>query len=615
MQKKKPPAPKVKRSRTRLGCFTCRDRHMKCDEQLPVCQNCINSKRKCYRGIRLNFTQYTIYDPREAGQAAPEPYAPPQPFRILDQSITVSQMYSNGAERYRPYLHLHSPTDLQDADRLLLHDLSSAALLAPPDVPDPPPLAYQQGQMPLSHVLLVAAVEPVPLAPYAIDPAPSMLEGDLWALPLAGNNMYSILDNVILENYDIKSVLMHQMGQAADHMDAEGEFAPLYGPFVTFPMAESNAFQYRKQSWPVPAEFKSEFETPALAAQPFIALLQSQKYYWLLDLFNDLNFWKAVVPNYCARLAQTDDDAWKPRSRFLLDCLLACDELSSLDAVLACAREQLSEWSEFGSKDVTATTFRAFERVLVLVVLILLAVLLHLVRPGFTVDNTCIMILANQGLLCHKLVARYQRILEAKFKRMTSAVLTVASFQAIVILRYFIRAQLRSRFPDTLLGNHSQALANPLEADVVYDELHEYSLGDLFTLSAFEQHHVDNGFAGFDITPADRTAVSDAARLRQCFWGLVKLENLLQHQRTQQPGAEWTSSSATPGTVLIPNDKCTALNLLGAYVHKLQVQPNSGRGPDPTKRLQDIFSKINSSTMAQDIKEKWGTMFGWTMEL
>ena len=32
----------IKRSRTRSGCVTCRDRHIKCDEQQPVCKTVKN---------------------------------------------------------------------------------------------------------------------------------------------------------------------------------------------------------------------------------------------------------------------------------------------------------------------------------------------------------------------------------------------------------------------------------------------------------------------------------------------------------------------------------------------------------------------------------------------
>lgn len=55
----------AKPRRVRTGCLTCRKRHLKCDEAVPDCQNCRKSKRICKRGVRLNFLDITIHEPRE----------------------------------------------------------------------------------------------------------------------------------------------------------------------------------------------------------------------------------------------------------------------------------------------------------------------------------------------------------------------------------------------------------------------------------------------------------------------------------------------------------------------------------------------------------------------
>lgn len=56
-----PPVSKPKRVRT--GCLTCRNRHLKCDEALPICMNCQKSNRKCERGVRLNFIDLKVEQP------------------------------------------------------------------------------------------------------------------------------------------------------------------------------------------------------------------------------------------------------------------------------------------------------------------------------------------------------------------------------------------------------------------------------------------------------------------------------------------------------------------------------------------------------------------------
>ncbi len=52
-----------KPKRVRTGCLTCRERHLKCDEGLPNCQNCRKSSRVCKRGVRLNFIDTQIQSP------------------------------------------------------------------------------------------------------------------------------------------------------------------------------------------------------------------------------------------------------------------------------------------------------------------------------------------------------------------------------------------------------------------------------------------------------------------------------------------------------------------------------------------------------------------------
>lgn len=49
--------------RTRTGCLTCRDRHLKCDEGAPVCQNCLKSNRECRRGMRINWIDTQVKNP------------------------------------------------------------------------------------------------------------------------------------------------------------------------------------------------------------------------------------------------------------------------------------------------------------------------------------------------------------------------------------------------------------------------------------------------------------------------------------------------------------------------------------------------------------------------
>ncbi|KAL2830865.1 hypothetical protein BDW59DRAFT_140899 [Aspergillus cavernicola] len=86
-----------KRKRVRTGCFTCRDRHLKCDEALGQCQNCRKSGRPCRRGVRLNFVDTQVVAP-------PTYITPPTGSSVTfqDDSRTIASEYVDGFERYPP---------------------------------------------------------------------------------------------------------------------------------------------------------------------------------------------------------------------------------------------------------------------------------------------------------------------------------------------------------------------------------------------------------------------------------------------------------------------------------------------------------------------------------
>ncbi|KAF2813098.1 uncharacterized protein BDZ99DRAFT_381672 [Mytilinidion resinicola] len=83
-----------KPKRVRTGCLTCRERHLKCDEALPICQNCKKSNRQCKRGIRLNFIDTHVKAPPEV--------PPTQEWTVsfLDESREIANEYKGGLSKY-----------------------------------------------------------------------------------------------------------------------------------------------------------------------------------------------------------------------------------------------------------------------------------------------------------------------------------------------------------------------------------------------------------------------------------------------------------------------------------------------------------------------------------
>ncbi|KAL7822643.1 N-terminal fungal transcription regulatory domain-containing protein [Trichoderma gracile] len=88
------PKPTTKSKRVRTGCLTCRGRHLKCDEAVPICRNCEKGGRKCTRGIRLNFSNTTVHDTS---------YLVPfdtRNFMFQDDSRRIASEYKGGSSRY-----------------------------------------------------------------------------------------------------------------------------------------------------------------------------------------------------------------------------------------------------------------------------------------------------------------------------------------------------------------------------------------------------------------------------------------------------------------------------------------------------------------------------------
>lgn len=576
--------PKAKRSRTRLGCFTCRDRHMKCDEQQPVCQNCINSKRKCYRGVRLNFTQYTIYNPRKAAAGRPLPTSP-HFHRIIDQSIPVLQLYRNGAVRYKPYRHLHSPQDLTDATRLLQQDLLSSL---PQRSVALTPLSEPSAA--ISYPLLASAID---LAQY-IDP---------WLFPVLESVLFNFLDNVVFENYDIKSILMNPMAQGDQISGA------LLPDFSAQP-----SLAYNDSSPNPPLMYLGDVELELLfeQARTFIEVIHTQKFYWLLDLFNEFKVWKLFVPNYAVRLVQYQATIDLPEKHqlsytLLFDCLLVCTESASLYEISAVAQKQLQQWREFDAKDVTLSSYSAFERILISIPLVSMALISQTVHSSFVVSPLFLELVAQQGRLYHKMAARFQRISEAKFRRMARLLLTVASFQAMSILRFFMAMRLRHVFDVDVLPitNPSHTIFDPLAGNPL-TLVSAADVAEYFTIPLFEAGHLTSHYKDFDIAP---DTASDAGKLRAHFWQLARLlQNLHLDPRQLLMSPPEPESGEANTLVLIPNQKCTALNVVVAYTQRL-VDPSRPLAVE--HRLEQLFRDIEFSLMPGDIKARWVAYFGW----
>ena len=128
--------------RVRTGCLTCRERHLKCDEGLPHCQNCKKSNRICKRGLRLNFIDTNVREP---------PVIPtPTEWRvsIVDESREIASEYMGGLARYGVHEpEVEQPHVQQHQQQLSIqnqHIDPSIQFDYPNTAPTAPAMSYQE---------------------------------------------------------------------------------------------------------------------------------------------------------------------------------------------------------------------------------------------------------------------------------------------------------------------------------------------------------------------------------------------------------------------------------------------------------------------------------------
>ncbi len=121
--------------RVRTGCLTCRERHLKCDEGLPECQNCRKSSRTCKRGVRLNFIDTQVKSP---------PITPPtQDWDITfqDESREIASEYRGGLGRYAALSQ--EAEEVPDIKDEVLYQFSSGVMNTPTLAPQQLPSLQQ----------------------------------------------------------------------------------------------------------------------------------------------------------------------------------------------------------------------------------------------------------------------------------------------------------------------------------------------------------------------------------------------------------------------------------------------------------------------------------------
>ncbi|ODV79261.1 uncharacterized protein CANTADRAFT_34071, partial [Suhomyces tanzawaensis NRRL Y-17324] len=667
--------PDIKR-RVRSGCLTCRDRHMKCDEQQPVCKNCIKSKRKCYRGIRLNFTQYTIYNPEDAlPSASNNPVDPPAgEFKLLDQSITIASLYANGKRPYKPYLHLHNAEDLIESDLQYRQDIYNPVPLKG-DVTS----AHSNNEsnehsstaLESSSITIQQKIENAPnfdqdTIPENFDITNLLLNNSYYANQNASKEIQLHLQLQVqtLQPSDRHLQILqeqHQLRQPEPPPSHVQQSAQTHRDSLTIPISHSQSDFSNLLNQPPPTSTMNF--PPNLNIHVYIRLIEKEKYYWFLDLFNELSIWKSVIPSYCLRELETGSGENK---QFLLNCLLNCSIYANIN-IVDLLDQQKREWYYVrNTSPIEPESIKLFENLLISITLILLGVHLKLNRNECTPFTK--IVLNNQIKIFNKVLQKLRSILQsANFH----SILLINSVQSIIILKYFIMKKFAFEVDtevSTDLSNPSapQSDLEDLDEEIIYPDPNEFAhsfqsqsgylessigtsglLTKFLKLSQFEISNLNSSFERFDIpqTPMFTaelpvsTYKSDSLKLRAYTWYLIKLNYITRHPNCKsiqvdynfifrdsniilpkmgqssptEPSLEFEQSASANHRIVLPNERGVAINLLREFINKL-IHIHDGQVVQTSNlKLITILRIIDESMVDESIKIGWRSSFEWTL--
>lgn len=646
-----PPAKSVKR-RTRSGCLTCRDRHMKCDEQLPVCQNCIKSQRKCYRGVRLNFIQYSFYNPNL-------PWDRSMNFHILDQSITIANLY-DGRKYYKSYLHLHSPHDLIYSDEIFKLDCENSGpqnnednnfelpnsnsnvgtpRLKSSSARNTPKLSSKNSSKPPSklHSRNISRT---------ISQEPDITKEDLIQGDQLIKSPMVDVDDVMQMNLSIS-----RPATTIDHATFTEEL------MNTFQISEEHAsvpsggdfniqnFLLKPKFEIIPENLSSSkviFDNPNFEfnIESFIRVVENDKFYWILDLFNEFNIWKSMVPSYCMKLVNQENSLIS--NTFLVNCLLNCcqsnlnDDLSfdnSLDA-------QLKYYEVIINSELNNENFFSFEVIFISVTLNLLVLLnrLNEFSEEFFNDSMnvqkFILILYNQLRIFDKLIYKlfklsYSTTMENKSMIFTSCV------HSVLILKFMIKKnlQFKNLIPGSVINGMDISITEDdwqenLDETISYSPNPHMHINLDTEMSYFEVKNLDNNFINleFDQIHNDFNSISNSTslKLRKVMWAFIKLDYLLLNPNSslfniQTMRFDIKFNISIPGKLIVfPNDKLTLLVLLSNHLNKciqddtlkLKMETDT-TAHDSEQNIKMIYDVVRTSSINQTIKILWDKMFRW----
>lgn len=144
----------TKSKRVRTGCLTCRERHLKCDEAMPHCNNCRKSNRVCKRGVRLNFIDmWEGQPPTLVSKFGTREWR----VGFKDESREIASEYQGGLEKYSRLESEVSNNNLQNHNGAnnMMHMDPNLAFGFASSMPPAPSMGHQH--LPPNPLLMASA--------------------------------------------------------------------------------------------------------------------------------------------------------------------------------------------------------------------------------------------------------------------------------------------------------------------------------------------------------------------------------------------------------------------------------------------------------------------------
>ena len=557
---------RLKRRRTRSGCVTCRDRHIKCDERVPVCNNCLRLRRVCYRGLRLNFIQYNYYNPRKDSPGMEDSTV--LPHRILDQSITIAALY-NGLGKYRPYMHLHSQQDLEDSDLeyqdenyLPLNDPTLSQLPSGTSALEDTSKKRRKSKdmllnLPGLSAEYTQAVQKVsePSLTYSIQDAfdrsqQQQIEAQLPSLNAVSTQPYQMLSYANLPSIQATS--------------------PLRYTNLGIPQQKTNTLAYEPQH--------------------YINILDKEQFYWLLDQFNDYKIWQTIIPLACVN----------EKDNFLFSCLMNCSRdptISDTIDLKFLIDFQNIKYNQVKSIEIVQTSsVSLFETLLISICLVLLGIYLKIPHGELTSFHK--QVLNNQSNLFDQLLAK----LFIYFMNMRSSeksLIISSCIQSITILKFFM-----NKYYDLAFFQQQSTHTTNLDVEVSsFIKFNSYEINFLNTMyqsiditsypSTSPQPQVTNTVnINLAASPTEElrnsqfsNIATESRKLKNLIWYLIKLDYVINFPtETAQISTHTTPDEALDNQLQIITPE--------QLIAQCQATPPHNFGPIVRAILQDFTFKL-----------------------